>query len=189
MTYKPDKSDVSKQIYDLFKLYYKNYKEFIQLETYKEKSSTIYKGYFIKSELLNDFKNKILYEKLIENNFGENNSYNASKKLIEKYCENKKIKRFVAQTKFNKADDLIKALENQTFDIINENLWKGICKENLNDEKNGINFKIEKNKMILIFEDGQKLYFKLKDKNNCIIEKALLINNEESVIKKDCTRP
>ena len=56
-----EKSEISKQIIEFCSIFYKNYIKFIKEEKTKEK---IFKGYLIKSDLINDFKNNILYDKL-----------------------------------------------------------------------------------------------------------------------------
>ena len=170
-----EKSEISKQIIEFCSIFYKNYIKFIKEEKTKE---TIFKGYLIKSDLINDFKNNILYDKLKDNIRKDENKYQDLKEIIENNYDNIKIKRDIIQTKFDNADALIKALEKNSFYLINENLWKGICKESAKNENFGIKYQFNKDKIILIFENGQKLYFKLIE-DDCIIEKSLLIKKTE----------
>ena len=166
-----DKSIISKSIYDFFSDIY-HYENFIK----KQDNLTI-NGYLIDLEQIKELKKNILYDSLQSKIKDFLFQYENMKNIIEKDCRDTIIERKIIQTKFGKADDLIKCLEEKKFYFINEGLWKKICKnENIEEEK-GVSIILNKNLVILIFKDKTELYFEKKD--DCIIEKSRLIQNLE----------
>ena len=87
----------TKEIFELSTAFYK-YEKFIE---FPHKNIEFY-GYLIKYNLIEKFKEKILYEKLkddIENN--KNFEY-----IKDKITENKKIIKNIIQSKFNNSNEL-----------------------------------------------------------------------------------
>ena len=172
-----DISKKSSQIYNYFNHFY-NYEKI-----FKEKKESNYKGYLIDLDLIIEFKKNILYEILLTYSQNNNNdilSYEKAKNIIEKECENKKIERNIVQIKFDEANDLIRALEEKKFYLLNEDLWKEICNEEKKGEESGISFILDNKKVSLTFKQNDKLDFEIKD--DCILEKSRLIQYTENII-------
>ena len=75
------------------------------------------------------------------------------------------------------SEDLIKELKDNTkrFYIINSDLFNSICATN-NGNK-GIYFSFKEDKLILIFNENDKLTFK---NNNCVIDISTLIKEDQN---------
>lgn len=172
-----DISKKSTQIYNYFNHFY-NYEKI-----FKEKKESNYKGYLIDLDLIIEFKKNILYERLLtysQNNNDDILSFEKVKNIIEKECENKKIERNIVQIQFDEANDLIRALEEKKFYLLNEDLWKEICNEEKKGEESGISFILDNKKVSLTFKQNDKLDFEIKD--DCILEKSRLIQYSENII-------
>ena len=88
----------------------------------------------------------------------------------------------VSQTKFQNLKDLKDSLfNNKEYKLITNELWKSICKPNAKRE-NGIKFIISKNAISLVFNENEKLDFKI---NKFLISKSTLIENENSLNNKE----
>ena len=134
----------------------------------------------IEDDLMKKWANSIFYEDLMNN---LSNGFKFSEKLIEKKCKEKKYyKMAISQTKFQKIKYLKDNLcNNKEYKLITDELWKNICKPNAQKE-NGIKFFISKNTISLIFNQNEKLDFKI---NKFIISKSTLIENENSLNNKE----
>ena len=119
---------------------------------------------------MDKFKKNILYNEL-KADIEQGQTFSSLKDKIEKKNEGKEIKKNIVQTNFNSSEELRKELDkNKKFHLLNYELWLKICEE---DKKNdfGINYILDEDKIILIFNDNDKIIFK---NNNGIIEKASL---------------
>jgi len=131
--------------------------------------NTVYKGYLIDDELMQDLKSKIHYEEL-KNHF-QDESYISNVLKSEKLANHKNLN-FIYQSKFESIQELEKALnENKKYWIIKFSLWKLICIKGKENDK-GISFTFNNKEIILKLKEGEK---KSYIKNNGIIEKSSII--------------
>ena len=168
MINKNDISKISRGNYELCCAYY-NYEIFVKNIT----QNKIYKGYIINEVNIKHFKNRIKYDEL--KFYVENYDYKSVKSIIINYkCE--RFLKFILKD-FDNSEDLIKELKNnkKRFYIINSDLFNSICVTN-NGNK-GIDFLIKEDKLILIFNENDKLTFK---NNNCIIDISTLIKEDQN---------
>ena len=165
-----NKSNISKQIYDLCKT-------FVEYEKFMKLSNDMkYKGFLIKKELIETLKKKIFYTTFEEGIRLSNFNYKILKTNIEKVCGTKEIKPDIDQTIFNNSNELIKELNTNQFYLIKYDLWKVISKKNIHDDK-GVNFKFNNKEIILIFNEKDELKFK---NNKFLISKETLIENQNN---------
>ena len=167
-----NKGAISWQIFNLCSTFY-NYEKYINFKTHNNKKD---KGCLIESKIMEKFKQNILYNEL-RADIIESQPYSILKDKIEKICKTKEIKK-LEQTKFNTNKELLDILDkNKKFYLINSELWYKTCEEK-NRMDFGINYILDNDKIILIFNDNDKLIFK---NNNGIIEKSLLYNTENNI--------
>ena len=163
-----DRSSISKQFYHLCCEYYK-YEKFVKNKT----QNIIYEGHIINEVNIQKLKNKIKYDDL-KPYIEKKKKYEEIKKIIEKK-NNERFNVFILKDISN-SEDLIKELKDnkKRFYIINSDLFNSICVTN-NGNK-GIDFLIKEDKLILIFNENDKLTFK---NNNCIIDISTLIKEDQ----------
>ena len=121
---------------------------------------SIFKGYLINLEDFEEFKKNIGY--IFYQLFGDLYSYSLnSKRGIKK----------LKTIEFNSSRYLINMLKNENkYIIINDELWK-VVGEKENENNYQIEYKIDKEYIIIEFNNKEKLYFKHKN-NNIIDEEA-----------------
>ena len=162
----------NKEIFDLCNLY-KKYENLIENISTSFKENLEYIGYLIENDLMQKWTISIFYEDL-KNNLP--NGFKNSEKLIEEKCKkNGYYEMTVSQTKFQNIKDLKDNLSNnKEYKLITNELWENICKTNSKKE-NGIPFFISKNIISLVFNQNDKLDFKI---DKFVINKSTLIENK-----------
>ena len=157
--------NISKEIYDLCKEYYK-YEGFITSNNNKK-----FNGYLINKKYIDDFKNNIYYDKL-SNYLKYDYNYKTAKIHIEK-IKLQKIERNITQEKCKILEEFIKLLDNNgEYYIINESLWKKICqKEKIYEE--GISCEIKKKNIVILNFENEKIEVK--------INKGIIIKENKNV--------
>ena len=147
------------EIFDLCILY-KKYENYIENISSSSHENFEFIGYLIENDLIKKWEISIFYGD-IKNNLS--NGFKNSEKLIEEKCKkNHYYKMDVSQTKFQNLKDLKDSLfNNKEYKLITNELWKSICKPNAKRE-NGIKFIISKNAISLVFNENEKLDFKIK---------------------------
>ena len=162
-------TEISSKVNNLVSILYK-YENSISVKEVKND-----KGYLIDYQIMENFKKNILYDE-IKLDIAENKEHPKNKDKIERTTKFKEIKKIV-QTKFNNSNELLEKLnQNKRYYLIDYSLWFVICEESKRKE-DGINYNLEKDKIILIFNDNDILTFK---KNNGIIEKSSLYKTENN---------
>ena len=140
-----NQNDNEKKIIFHLSTFYYNYEKFIEF-LHKNKE---FSGYLIKYDLIEKFKEKILYEKL-KDDIKNNKSFDETKNKI---TENKKIIKNIIQSKFNNSNELLNELnKNNKFYLIDIDLWVKICKEDKKNEK-GIDCILNDDTIELKFSD------------------------------------
>ena len=164
----------------------KNYKKVFELcidifqyETFIKKSASAENingvGYLIDNNLINIFLNSIFYEQL-KNNLKD--GYSNIKNQIQNLLNDTKFyQMYISETKFNKIKDLKDSLNNKEYKLITSTLWKKVCHPKYKDDQ-GIKYIISNQKISLIFNEQEKLDFKI---NDFIISKTTLIENVENL--------
>ena len=160
------------QIFD----FCKSYKEY---ENFVEKANSldsIFKGigFLIENDLIKKWKTSIFYEHL-KNNLASDFSQ------LEKMIKAPVNKVDIFQNKFDNSLQLKNSIfNNKEYILITQPLWEKICNPNSKSEK-GINYNIIDNKISFIFNEKDKLEFKI---NNFIINNSTLISNEKILTNK-----
>ena len=164
--------EITQQIFDLCKLY-NEYEKFIENVSSSPNENFEYIGYLIENDLIKKWKISIFYEDF-KNNLSI--GYKFLETSIDRKCKkNRYNKMLITQTKFENAQNLKDDLfNNKEYKLITDQLWKRICKPNARNE-NGIKYKITKKTISLIFNEKEKLDFKI---NNFIISRETLNENE-----------
>ena len=167
-----DPSD--KQIYELCKAVYK-YEKFLE-NIIKNKE---YLGYLIETDTLNKIKNNLDYERLKQ--YIEKDSYTKFVKNIKKREKVKSVK----LKKFNNSNEFInELLKDKKFSLVHQEL---LDKINSDYKRNEIKYIIIHDKISLIFNDNDKLYF--TNNKNGIIEKSSLIQENSNSIDNPSSGP
>ena len=161
---------VSKQIFEYCEEYQK-YEEYVRKCSSSNKK-TNGKGYLIEKDLMQKWKISNFYEDIKTNmKYG----YKNSEKLIEK--KEKWYKMDIIATKFRNKQHLIDDISNnKEYQLITSDLWVKICNRNKKNEE-GISYMIENKKISLIFNNNEKIFFKIEDE--FLISKSKLIECEE----------
>ena len=160
------------QIFD----FCKSYKEY---ENFVEKANSldsIFKGigFLIENDLIKNWKISIFYEQL-------KNNLTSDFSQMEKMIKAPVNKVDIFQNKFDNSQQLKNDIfNNKEYILITQPLWEKICNPNCKSEK-GIDYKIIDNKISFIFNEKDKLEFKI---NNFIINNSTLISNEKNLTNK-----
>ena len=158
-----DPSD--KQIYELCKAVYNNEKFLENIIKNKE-----YLGYLIETDTLNKIKKNLDYERLKQ--YIEKDSYTIFVKNIKKREKVKSVK----LKKFNNSKEFINELLNKKYSLVHQVL---LDKLNSDYKGNEIKYIIIHDKISLIFNDNDKLYF-TNNKNGIIENSSLIQENSNS---------
>jgi len=157
---KNNENYTDKEIYDLCKGFY-NYEIFVE-------SKFNFKGYLIETNKLKKLKKKIDYDKL-EYLIEKDESY---KEFIKKIKKREK-REVINIENFKNSNELLKELlKDKKFNVIDNRLYYAI-KSGI--KNNPIDCIFSKDKIAIIFNDNDKIYF--KNNKNGIIEKSSLISN------------
>ena len=158
---------MSAQLYELCKLFY-DYEKLLKKPDKNQKSIC----YLINLELIDDLKRQIYYDHL-KPYIIKDLSFETLKNKINNLSTT--IKANLKSEKFDNSQDLINALNNgnKYYFITYFPLFKKIRKD---DQSKGIILEFFENKMIMIFNENDKLYF-FDDKSG-LIKKSLLIKND-----------
>ena len=169
-----DSSNI-KTLYDLNQEFYNN-------ESIFKINNTIirYKSYLIDSDLIDQMKNSISFDKY-KDLFKNNITYENFKQNMDKN-EQINIQKISKINQYLNSKDLIQALnENKKFYIVTNSLFKKII-DIQNKPKYNFSFSFENNKLLMIFNKEDKIYF--LNKNNGFIDKSLIIKN--NLEEKNC---
>ena len=169
-----DSSNI-KTLYDLNQEFYNN-------ESIFKINNTIirYKSYLIDSDLIDQMKNSISFDKY-KDLFKNNITYEKFKQNMDKN-EQINIQKISKINQYSNSKDLIQALnENKKFYIVTNSLFKKII-DIQNKPKYNFSFSFENNKLLMIFNKEDKIYF--LNKNNGFIDKSLIIKN--NLEEKNC---
>ena len=157
-----------RKIYELC-IDYNNYEKFLkESQTNEQNYENI--GYLIENDLIIKYENSIFYNELRP--ILCNGYTNCDRFLELKYKDYKEF--YVSQTKFEKKENLKESLKNNKFKLITSELWKKISISEIRNEE-GIKYKIENKIISIIFNDNEKLDFKI---DNFIISESTLIKDE-----------
>ena len=157
---KNNENYTDKEIYDLCKAFY-NYDFFVQ-------TKSNFKGYLIETNKLKKLKKQIDYDKL-EYLIEKDESYNEFIKKIKK----REKREVINNENFKNSNELLKELlKDKKFSVIDNRLNSAI-KSGI--KNNPIDCIFAKDKITIIFNDNDKIYF--KNNKNGIIEKSTLIPN------------
>ena len=169
-----DSSNI-KTLYDLNQEFYNNESIFKINKAYIQ-----YKGYLIDSDLIDQMKNSISFDKY-KDLFKNNITYEKFKQNMDKN-EQINIQKISKINQYLNSKDLIQALnENKKFYIVTNSLFKKII-DIQNKPKYNFSFSFENNKLLMIFNKEDKIYF--LNKNNGFIDKSLIIKN--NLEEKNC---
>ena len=166
-----------KTLYDLNQEFYNNESLFKINKAYIR-----YKGYLIESDLIDQIKNSISFDKY-KDLFKNNITYENFKQNVDKN-ENINIQKITKISQYSNSNDLIQALnENKKFYIVINSLFKKIIDiQNKPKFYSCFSFSFENNKLLMIFDKEDKIYF--LNKNNGFIDKSLIIKN--NLEEKNC---
>ena len=161
-----------KKVFELCIDFYQ-YELFIKKSVSEENINGV--GYLIDNNLINIFLNSIFYKQL-KNNLKD--GYSKIKDQIQNLFNDKIFyQTHISETKFNKIKDLKDSLNNKEYKLITSTLWKKVCHPKYKDDQ-GIKYIISNQKISLIFNEQEKLDFKI---NDFIISKTTLIENIENL--------
>ena len=161
---------ISLQLYDLCTEFYK-YEQYLINHAKDQISMCL----LIDMKLIDNLKKQINYDKMkvyIEKNI----SYEEFREKIKGRTQ--KIKANINPEKFKSSDDLMQALKNEKkfYIISNFSLVKKIC-DNKNLVNTSIKYSLHKDKIILIFNDNDKLSF--YNNTTGLIDKSLLVQDNQ----------
>ena len=163
--------DIEKKKREIYELCidYNNYEKFLkESQTNEQNYENI--GYLIENDLIIKYENSIFYNELRP--ILCNGYTNCAELLGLKYKDFKEF--YVSQKKFDKKENLKESLKNNKFKLITSELWKKISISKIRNEE-GIKYKIENKIISIIFNDNEKLDFKI---DNFIISESTLIKDE-----------
>ena len=163
-------SSLSLQLYDLCTEFYK-YEQFLINHAKDQISMCL----LIDMKLIDNLKKQINYDKM-KDHIAKNISYGEFRKKIKGRTQ--KIKANINPEKFKSSDDLIQALNNEKkfYIITNFSLVKKIC-DNKNLVNTSIKYSFHKDKIILIFNDNDKISF--YNNTTGLIDKSLLVQDNQ----------
>ena len=141
MDKKVDKSEVSKQIYDLLVEYYN-----CEQLKFIEKNNGESNCYFINEESIKKFKKVIHYEKN-KNAIRDYYSFQNLNKTIENFYITEKVKFSIGKKIFNNAQELIDAINEQNYYIISPDFLTKINNYAIGEKKNKIKEEGNKNEI------------------------------------------
>ena len=168
-----DKERKKREIFELCTDYNK-YEKFIKEFSVDTNKTYEGIGYLIEKSLIMNYEKSIFYEVLKPIIY---NGFQNCEKLIESKCENFQMS-YVSKTKFDGNGKLKERLKANEFKLITLELWKKISRTE-NREEPGIKFKIANKIISLIFNENEKLDFKI---DNFLISESTLIEDENDLI-------
>ena len=174
---------------------YRNYEEALKDELAIKKpddqlENQIFKGYLINKEYFNYWKKFTDYETIKDLISGK--SYNRAKIIIENYRKNNLLKQYQPDTyqcAFYNPFKFYRALkmEGKPYVLVNYDVWKLICYDDVINQEGQMNYFLDKNKIIFSFASRGKL--EIETNNNEIIgtKKIFLknVNNFEKDVFDD----
>ena len=169
---------------------YKEYVDTLQEELQENKyedelENNIYKGYLIEKEYFNYWKKFTDYEKIKNRIFVD---YYKARKIIAGYRRNNPLKQYqpdTSQHTFYNPFQLYKALKmkGKQYVLVNYNVWKQICYEDMIEEIGQTNYFLDKNKIIFSFASRGKLEIETND-NVIIGTKKMFLKNVNNFEKE-----
>ena len=150
-----------------------------------ELGNNIIKGYLIEKEYFNYWKKFTDYEKIKNRNFVD---WDQARKIIAGYRRNNPLKQYQPDTKqcaFYNPFQLYKALKMQgkQYVLVNYEVWKLICYEDIMDQIGQTNYYLNKNKLIISFASRGELEIETDD-NVIIGTKKMFLKNVNNFEKE-----
>ena len=150
-----------------------------------ELGNNIIKGYLIEKEYFNYWKKFTDYEKIKNRNFVD---WEQARKIIAGYRRNNPLKQYQPDTKqcaFYNPFQLYKALKMQgkQYVLVNYEVWKLICYEDIMDQIGQTNYYLNKNKLIISFASRGELEIETDD-NVIIGTKKMFLKNVNNFEKE-----
>ena len=158
----------------IYTFIYKTVREFNAFEDYiynklqrnTNLNENIKNGYLIEGKYYNYWKKFSNYDEI--RNRIANLSYQNAKPIIKNYRKFNEIKTYQSdaiQYIFNSFDELYNKIKykNKSYVLINENIWRLICKDEGINEIGGMNYKIGESKITFYFNNNDQCQIKTND--------------------------